>query len=957
VQRASAERSRLLERDRELAQIQSLLSSAAAGSGRLLVLEGPGGIGKSTLLDEARRLALGLELNVLRARGDELERANPFGIATALLESPFLRGRDDVRRRLLAGPAALATPLLRPEDTDPHTWGAAEEFDLVHGLYWAVVNLAEMHPLALLVDDVHWADDLSLRFLLYLTQRIDDLPVALVVSIRTGDPAAESELIAKLTTAGLEPVLTLSELSVEAVHELLAAVQLEVGDSGSFASATWNATRGNPFLIHELVATLGEDPGARRRLDAAGVGAFAPQSVGRTVAVRLRRLGDDALELARACAVLGSEAPLPRAAHVAGLALPAAADAAERLVSAQIMAESDPLSFRHPMIRSAVYAELPPGAKRRAHLTAARVLHDLGFDPVDVGHHLLAGTPCDEPWVRETLHEAGRIAARKGAPATALPYLRRALELQPRAEGVGALLVDLGVIEAATGETTSLERFEAALGLIDEPAEQARALYALGQTLYRYGRLAEAADTFQRGAALFEHHERELWLTFEGAAMCCALYGLAMRDAAMRRLESLVSEMPSDRPPTDAERTLLAVHAGTLSLTTPPAAAAAEAARRALGERAPLREQSSESMAVIVALFALIHTGFPAEAELYLNELLADASQRGAALTVAEASTVRAVARLARGRINEAMADAQAAIEGIAFGARALVPMAHAVLARCHIERGELDAADAVVREAEPLLPDIDAMAVNAKHFDARGAVRLAGGQVDEALADFLATGKLLASYDYINPAVVAWRTSAALAAHATGDDRTARALLDEQLTLAREFELSASVGAALHARALVNGSDIATLEAAAATLENSGTPLGLARALFDLGAARRRDGQRVASREPLRRALELAHQCGATALEQQVREELLASGARPRRVTLSGIEALTPSERRIADLVAAGNTNRAVAEKLVLTTGTVNWHLKHIYLKLDIRSRQQLTELLSTRKPPAARP
>jgi DNA-binding CsgD family transcriptional regulator len=148
--------------------------------------------------------------------------------------------------------------------------------------------------------------------------------------------------------------------------------------------------------------------------------------------------------------------------------------------------------------------------------------------------------------------------------------------------------------------------------------------------------------------------------------------------------------------------------------------------------------------------------------------------------------------------------------------------------------------------------------------------------------------------------------------------------------------------------QAILQGHEISILEQAIELLESADAPLELARALVDLGGALRRGGRRVDCREPLRRAQDLAHQCGATMLEQRARDELLSSGARPRRAMISGIEALTPSERRIADLVAQGHTNRAVAETLFLTKGTVEWHLKHIYQKLDVRSRDALTDLLA---------
>lgn len=117
---------------------------------------------------------------------------------------------------------------------------------------------------------------------------------------------------------------------------------------------------------------------------------------------------------------------------------------------------------------------------------------------------------------------------------------------------------------------------------------------------------------------------------------------------------------------------------------------------------------------------------------------------------------------------------------------------------------------------------------------------------------------------------------------------------------------------------------------------------------LTDLGRLHRRAGRRVACREPLRRALDLAHRCGALALECFAHDELLASGARPRSAVLSGFEALTPSERRIAELAANGLTNREIAETLFLTRNTVQWHLRHICRKLGADSRAALSAQLA---------
>jgi DNA-binding CsgD family transcriptional regulator len=194
------------------------------------------------------------------------------------------------------------------------------------------------------------------------------------------------------------------------------------------------------------------------------------------------------------------------------------------------------------------------------------------------------------------------------------------------------------------------------------------------------------------------------------------------------------------------------------------------------------------------------------------------------------------------------------------------------------------------------------------------------------------------------------WRSLAGVIAHTLGDEQGAQAYIEQEIALAREFQVPVQLGIALRRRALIEDgrTAIRTLEEATAALEQTDAALELGRALTDLGAAYRRARRGVACREPLRRALDLAHRCAATALEERARAELLASGARPRRAAVAGIGALTPSERRIAGLAANGLSNREIAETAFLTTNTVRWHLANVYRKLDVDSRRQLAAKLA---------
>jgi DNA-binding CsgD family transcriptional regulator len=235
-----------------------------------------------------------------------------------------------------------------------------------------------------------------------------------------------------------------------------------------------------------------------------------------------------------------------------------------------------------------------------------------------------------------------------------------------------------------------------------------------------------------------------------------------------------------------------------------------------------------------------------------------------------------------------------------------------------------------------------------------RGRLRRAQGRLDEALADLGACDEQMGAGQATSPGLGPWRSEAALAHHALGNRQAAEQLLTEELELAQAIGLPRCVGVALRAQGLLTGGPegIALLERAVETLAGSPARLEHARALCDLGAARRRARQRVAAREPLRQALEAAHRLGAAALAERARTELLATGARPRRLVQRGRDALTPSERRVCEMAAQGSSNRAIAQALFVTVRTVEVHLNHAYAKLEVPSRAHLAAALSDDAP-----
>jgi DNA-binding CsgD family transcriptional regulator len=661
-----------------------------------------------------------------------------------------------------------------------------------------------------------------------------------------------------------------------------------------------------------------------------------PQLVRRRIARRLARLRPQARQLAKAGSVLGDGISLRDTIQLAGLEPDEGIAAAEELVLGTFLGSSDPVTFAHRIVRIAIYNLLEPAERLALHAASAKLLAGGRAEPEAVAEHLVISGATAEPWVVTVLEDAGHSALRKGAPEGALRYLRHALDISGSKAVSSRVLIDLGLAEAAAGEPMSMSRFEQALELIREPDERADALYSLGQTLYRFGRYAEARAAFRRGATLFEGGDEQVRLRFEGAA-----WSADTHLTPTQHRPASAAKASGDGP---GDRAVLAVHALNAALTIPPAARAGELALRALGNGALLAEQTSLGAGVNLAILALHHADRLVEAHEAADATMRDACGRGARLAYAEASVVRAIVLYTRGRVNEAAADAQAAFELLQDTEHAHAQTAVAVLVHCLLERGELTEAQRTIALADGLLTSTPA--IDAYVHIARGRLNLRRGMLRDARRDLEAVEESFGGFGNINPASLPWRSLAGLIAHVAGDGAKAQVLIAEEVRLARLFGVATALGLALQRRGLTeSGSDaLETFREAVDVLEGTEAKLHLAKAHYGLGRGLRRTGQRVDARRHLGTSLDLAHRSGAAGLEAEIREEMMAAGGRPRRASVTGVESLTPTELRMAQFAAEGMTNREIAEKTFVSRNTVAWHLSNVYKKLHVDSREQLT-------------
>jgi DNA-binding CsgD family transcriptional regulator len=943
----------LLERGLELARIEAALAEARTGSGRFLVIEGPAGIGKTALLTATRRVAAEGGMRVLRSRGTELERDFAFGVVRQLFEAPLAEASELERGDLLQAGAGVAARLLAfpgaPPAEAPLSSGVDPSFAILHGLYWLCANLAGAGPLCVIVDDAHWADAPSLRYLAFLLTRLEELDIALVLATRPREAGTDAELLATMTTDPSAEVIRLPPLTSAAVAQLVESRLGRVPDP-VFVEACLAATRGMPFLMRELVEALSEGgiaPTAEAARHVEGIGAH---TVGRSIRLRLRRLPKHAGLLARAVAIL-EQTDLLQASRLAGLDDAEAADAAELLATAGILKSGRPLTFIHPIVRSGLYSDLTSAERAGGHRRAARLLAEQPGATGRVANHLLISEPTADAWVVERLVEAAHAATRNGAPESAAVFLRRAIDEPPPPADQSGLLLELGMAEASAGLAGWQEHLQLAVDAASDPAAAAGAARVLARALSQSQRYEEAIEVLDRASSALDPGHAELALQLEAAAVVAGMSDPATAPAVAARRTALRKRVAGDHA---ASPELLAVGSFISVLTNEPAEIGAELATRALlaGEGTPrdLKGGAWFSSATFArATLSLLWAERYAEVRPLLDASIAQARVTGDSGRLAVGLAGRGWLALRRGDLCAAEVDTRTALAATELPAPPTYRVLNGgLLVKALVDQGELDAAE---QELAPLESEAEGGFVTTAVLRlARGRLKVEQGRVAEGLEDFLGAGVGLARAMVTSPSYLPWRSEAALAHLALGDHESAGRLAQEELELARTFGAPRALGVASRAAGVVAGGERGELllREAIAAFESGDARLERARALADLGAMLRRRNRRTEARELLREALDAAHRAGARSLVERAETELRATGARPRRVVLTGLDSLTASERRIAELASEGLTNREIAQTLFVTARTVEGHLTSIFRKLQLDSRNELGAVLA---------
>ncbi|MEU9986590.1 AAA family ATPase [Streptomyces sp. NPDC048045] len=875
----------LWERDAEIAtvtQALDVLCSDQSSAGSLLVFRGEAGLGKTALLVETRRIAERRGCTVWSARGGETLRSVPFNVVRQLLQPALVSLLPEEAREYLGDWYDIAGPALGIVDPGE---GSADPQYVCDGLVAAVRRLARREwPLVLLVDDAHWADQETLRWLAAFAERLDDLSVLVVVARRPGDVSGDSarHLDAVAAAAG-RPVNNLNALTPEAAAGITRATVGRHADD-PFCREVWAVTGGNPYDTVELLAKVQDSEVEPVEARAGELRALNRSARGGGLVDRLKGLGIEATRFAWAAAILGTGISVDLVARLASMDTDIAERCADLLRTARILTEPDPaagaetddgeLEFVHPLIATAVYNSIPPGVCTAMHGVAAQILTETGHGAAAASRHLLKVHPDDDEELVEQLREAAREHLAVGAPDAARRCLERALLEPPEPEVQARVLYELGCATLLTAPATTIDHLQNALAMPGlDGTERVDAVFRLSQALLHNDQLEEAVRTVEAEAARHEPGPARMRLQAV-QYMWEGIY--AGESTSPGRSERLAELARTCTGRDNAERALLILRGFDAMTHGESAEEVAELCDRALvnGRLAPGlgwtdTEWGIELLLMLANAYAYADRLDRAEA-LYTEALRTYESARWGGGHLALAHAYVGVGHRRRGRLREAEASLR---EGLRLAERVGRGLPLYWTATCNLvdtllARGQVGEAWSLA-EQYGFAPPYPSTIVLPDPRSVRGRLLLAVGRIDDAVDELEAAGKAAAVRGHHNPVMVPWMVDLARAL-APRDPARAAQLVGEARRQAERFGTDTAIGEALRcAAALETGQSAVRLAAqAVAYLEASPCQYEHAAARVEYGIAAR-------SVAELNRGLALARSCGADGLVTQARDVL----------------------------------------------------------------------------------
>ena len=876
------------------------------------MVEGHRGVGKSTLLSEAGRQATARGFKVASGRGRGGERAAPG----SAVWSAIIRCSPAMSERREAGE-----------------------------LIASVLSLA---PVALILDDAHLVDELSLRIVEELAERIRSRPALIMIaaSPHVVDPRVLGALRA-VRSHDYAATIRLRAFGEDVATDLIGAAL--PGADPQFCAECNELTGGNPFLLTELAAWVGANriepvAGAARR----ALAPLAPLAIREFVRRQLDDVGTDASALATAIAISDRPLTLEQAARLAGLDGRQSMNAIEALLESGILIPGEVLSFAAPLTAECLLAETPAAVAADLHRRVAEMALSGDLTGASSSRHLLLAPPTGNAEVVDRLVELADGEVAGGNLDQARTLIRRAIAEHPQQRSAKPQLVArLGLVDLLEGRPGSTPTLAAAVAALDSSRDRADALLNLGVSQVAAGAPRAAWFSFDAGRDLVDEDD-PLRARAEVSSLLTRLLVPEAHAAAAERIEELAQAPDVESSPHGAE--VMMAHAWQRLCRGEPSVEVARVAERALAMAAPGPSINGYLDTAAAILFATVDDF--SRAHQICDGCAAAARERGLLLAERSIELARAVALLHQGRLADAADLARALLGGEHGPRRFHGAEVSAILASALHEQGSHDETQQIIRAALAAAPTDEPRALLLLEVSAR--VWLEHGDLAQALRVVGEAESLATALGVANPALVAWQPTAAQCYKAVGQPRRAHALAQEALDVAESFGMPRAIALALRTKADIEGppAEIDLLKAALEVIETSDAELERAKVLLAYGDALHRAGRDELAREPLRAGIGLADRLGAKSISRRGMATLRAAGGRPRRIRMAGPEALTPAERHVVDLAAAGATNREIAEALVITRKTVEWHLKKVFVKLDISSREQLPEVMETERP-----
>ncbi len=891
--------------------IASAVEQARDGRGRVVLIEGHRGLGKSTVLAETARRARQNRFTVASGRGRTGEHAAPG--------------------------SALRLAMIR----------AAPSLTESRDIGELIGNLLSLAPVALVLDDAHLADELSLRILEELAERIVSRPVLLAIAgaSRLMDPG-RAAIFAALRRREDATTITLRPLDDSGASQLIRAT-LPRADR-RFCTECAQLTGGNPFLISELAAWIGA-----HRVEPVGGAAqqalepVPPLTIREFVRKQMDDVGTDASAMAAAIAISDRPLRLEQAAQLVGFDRPRAVRAAEALLENGVVTPGEELMFAAPLTARCLQTETPEALAADLHRRLAELSTDDDGRRDASTHHLLLAPPTGNREVVDRLIELADGEVAGGKLDRARTLIRRALaERADEPSSSPHLVARLGLVDLLEARPGSTSTLATAVAALEGSQDRADALCKLGVSQVAGGAPRAAAISFDAARELVDDAD-PLRDRAEMSGLLTRLLIPEARAEAARRIDRLARDEELHADAHAAE--LLMAQAWQRLCEGHPCREVAMLADQALALRRTARPSINGYFdAAGAVLFASVDDFV--RAHEICDACAKEARDQGLLLAERNIEFGRAVALLHQGRLLDAAEHARGLLARADDSQRFHDAEAAAILASSLQEQGYPEEACEVVADALGWTPAHEPHGLLLLEAGARAC--LERGNLGEALRLVAEAETLANALGVVNPAIVAWQPTAALAYHAVGQARRALALADDALDAAERFGLPRAIALALRTKAAIEGppGDVDHLRAALATIEASDAELERAKVLLAYGTALHRDGRNDAARAPLRDGIGLADRLGARSIARRGLETLRAAGGRPRRLRMAGPEALTPSERQVVELAVGGASNRQIAEALVITRKTVEWHLKKVFVKLDISSREQLREAMESR-------